>query len=313
MNKKIERQLKKLEDMWFAIPDQEKTLWYLEKVGYHRLSPYFKISDTNIDKAISYYIFDKRLRFLILDMLEVIENAIKSIIINYIWESFSHNDRYMNKELYQDSTIINRQWIEENIAEKRLEFIHKKIEEWKSTDRKVKDFFIYNATSKLPDYIFFDKLTFWELVKTYKDLKLEHKKTIAEYFWINGMIFEDWIYSLKYLRNLCSHYENIFNKKMTISIRSELILELIWNQNTFISYFCILSVFNKLLIPNFDWWKKVIELMQKFSISSEQIWLDKKNLPSELESEAWEVLVNKVYTKHIIKSNLFEENIKYEK
>lgn len=84
-------------------------------------------------------------------------------------------------------------------------------------------------------------------------------------------MFEDRIFSLKYFRNLCSHYENIFNKKMTISIRSRLIKEHIGNQNTFIAYFAILSVFNKLLIPNFDRRYKVIELMKKFNISRSEI------------------------------------------
>lgn len=297
MNKKIQEQIQMLQDKWFVITDQEKVLGYLEKVGYHKLLPYFKDANGDIDKVISYYIFDKRLRFLILDMLEVIENALKSVCINYIWESFSQKDRYVDTVLYREECVVNR-----------IKFIENKILEWRINDTKVKNYFSAHFDEKtLPDYIFFDKLTFWELIKIYKDFNLEHQKTIAWYFGINGMLFTDWMYSLKYLRNLCSHYENVFNKTMTFSVGSRTILQLIESQNTFVSYFCLLSVFNKLLIPNFGRAQKVIELIQKFSIAPWQIWFNKKNLPSELESEAWEVLVDKVYSKHIIKSNLFDD------
>lgn len=295
MNPKIEEQLQLLINEWFIFTDQEKILWYLEKVGYHKLIPYFKNAPGDIERVIWYYIFDKRLRLLCLDMLEVIENAIKSIIINHLSTDIWDKKRYIKEERYNQEAISIR-----------LEFIENKTIERKNNDPLVKNYFEHNKTKNLPDYIFFDKLTFWEITRIFKDLKLEYKKTIAEFFWINWFMFEDWIFALKYLRNLCSHYENLFNKKMTISVRSRLIKELIGNQNTFLAYFAILSVFNKLLIPNFDRQNKIIKLMKKFNVSREEIGLE-KNLPSELESEAWEVLLNELYEKHIKKSNLFSK------
>ena len=298
-NQKIEQQLQLLKERWFEITDQEKILWYLEKVGYHRLAPYFRNANGNIDRVISFYLFDKRLRLLSLDMLEVIENAIKSIIINYIFPDPKENNRYINSDIYISETY-----------DERIKFIKYKTAERKVVDPIVKRFFKNNPKEKyLPDYIFFEKLTFGEIRQIFKDLKIEYKKEISDYFWINGFMFEDWIFALKYFRNLCSHYENIFNKTMTISIRSKIIATELWTQNTFIAYFALLSVFNKLLIPNFDRQNKVIELMKKFRISTIDIWDKQKNLPSELESEAWEVLVNSLYEKHIKKSNLFINEI----
>lgn len=297
MNSKIQEQIQLLQDKWFTITDQEKVLWYLEKVWYHRLSPYFKNASGDIERVIGLYIFDKRLRLLILDMLEVMENAIKSIMINYIGSLFDNKNRYLDIKLYEDKYIAER-----------LGFIGNKTVERKANDATVKNYFSRNPQSEiLPDYIFFDKLTFGELIKIYRDLKIEYKKIISEYFWINVRIFENRIFSLKYLRNLCSHYENVFNKTMITNIKSEMIEEMFGNVNRFIWYFALLSVFNKVLIPNFNRYSKIIELMTKFSITSEEIWLQTKNLPSELESEAREVLVDSLYTKYIKKSNLFED------
>lgn len=82
-------------------------------------------------------------------MLEVIENAIKSIIINYLSTDVSDKIRYTKKDIYNQESISTR-----------LEFIKNKIIERKTNDPLVKSYFEQNQTEDLPDYIFFDKLTF---------------------------------------------------------------------------------------------------------------------------------------------------------
>ncbi len=293
MTIKIQQQIEGLLQDGFVLVDETQVRWYLEKVWYHRLFPYFRDSNKDIQKVISLYIFDKRLRLLVLDMLEVIENAIKGIVIHHIWSQFEDNEpRYQNAFLY-----------EENYSDNRLMFIKDKIEDRKKNDITIKTYYKYNPNSSLPDYLFFDKLTFGELVKILKEMRPDYQKVISAYFWINSEIFMGWIFCLKYLRNLCSHYEYLYNRKMTFHLKSKVINEGIWNQNSFLSYFALLSLFNKILIPNFHRTIKVLELIKKFDMKSEALWLQTKNLPSELESEAWEVLVNSLYIKYIKKSN----------
>lgn len=296
MNSKVDQQLSLLQKRWFTYTDKEKVKWYMEKVWYHRLSFYFKNAPKDIERVIGLYIFDKRLRLLILDMLEVIENALKSIMVNYIWKSFWNKYRYTEKSIYK-----------QDFSDKRLSFIFSKIAELKSKDPTIKYFFCkYNSETEIPDYLFFDKLTFGELLRIFEDLDFEYQKTIANYFWIVPIIFIGWMKNLHYLRNLCSHYENVFNRNMTFAIRAEKAQELFWTNNMFISYFAILSLFNKLLIENYKRPKKIIELMIKFWISFQDFWR-KENPPSELVSEAWEVLVELLYGKYIKMSNLFEK------
>lgn len=295
MNSKVSQQLSLLQKRWFTCDDEEKVRWYMEKVWYHRLSFYFKNAPQDIERVIGLYIFDKRLRLLILDMLEVIENALKSVMVNYIWKSFWYKHRYVNKNIYKQES-----------SDKRLSFVFAKIVELKEKDPIIKYFFWkHDKETEIPDYLFFDKLTFGELLKIFEDLNFDYQKEIASYFWIVPTLFIARMKCLHYLRNLCSHYENIFNRKMTFAIRAEKIEELFWVNNMFISYFAILSLFNKLLIENYNRPNKIIELMGKFWISFMDFWR-KENLPSELESEAWKVLVQSLYGKYVKKSNLFE-------
>jgi len=286
MNPKIQKQFEKIKNR-FAIEDEQKVLWYLEKVWYHRLSFYFK-NNTDFEKIISDYIFDKILRHLVLDMLEIIENTLKCVIVNEIWVLFENKARYLDRDIYNPDFV-----------DERLQFIYHKMIERKKSDLIVKNFLEKQSKNEeLSDNIFFDKLTFGELIKVFRDMKTGYKTKVSKYFGISLKIFDNRIFALKYLRNLCSHHENIFNKKMTIHLMWYEITKLCWNTNSFLSYFAILCVFNKLLIPNYKRKEKVIDKMDKYNISFAN-FTQKENLPSELESEAWEVLVNLLYTKYI--------------
>lgn len=90
------------------------------------------------------------MRLLILDMLEVIENALKSVMINSVGHTFHNNFWYSDPSVYQKQNV-----------DKRLSFIFSKIADLKQKDPTVKYFFDnHPLETNIPDYIFFDKLTF---------------------------------------------------------------------------------------------------------------------------------------------------------
>ncbi len=298
METRIQNDLKMFQDRGLVIHDMDKILWYLKKVGYHRLSAYFEVSWWDSELLISYYIFDKRLRLLILDMLEVVENALKSVMYYHLGENFKTNHWYLMEGIY-----IDTYW------EQRMAFIDQKTEEFKKNDISTKNYFNKFPIEKyLPDYLFFDKLTFWELIKTFQDLQIAYQKQVTNYYGVNVKVFYNWITALKHLRNLCSHYEYVFNRTMTFTVMGYGIKDSLWSVNSFISYLMILSIFQKILIPSYNRSSKICDLMVKFNISLEQIWYKKENLPSKHTSfdiEAREVLVNIVYSKNVKNARLF--------
>lgn len=285
MNREIQENLNYLKWKGFEITDEEKTIWYLEKVGLHRLQRYFNTvdsyQDTDFQKIIDAYIFDKKLRIRCLEILEPLENSLKSIIA-------------LNFPNYLESWIYS-----EKYREARLWFLYYKVSQLRKVDIEIKKF---STTEKIPAWIFLDKLHFWEVLKIFKDLKPQNKEKISSYYWINLNIFESWLDSLWYLRNLSSHWENIFNRKMTISFKGKDISESTWVENHyFISYLLILILSQKVLIPNYNWEQQIFILMQKYKISFRDFWTKKETFPSELESEAWKVLVDTLYLKYIKK------------
>ena len=220
------RALQKKIERWFIITDKEKVIWYLEKVWLHRLRKYFNVVNdfkwVDFQIIIDSYIFDKSLRNINLIILESIEKSIKSqFILNF--------KNINNKNLYL-----------EKFRDDRIMFFNQKIDKLKNDDSEIRD--IYNQWWKIPNYLLVDKLQFWEIYKIFIDLEDKYKKKIAEYYLIDYVLFTNWFQCMVYLRNLCSHWENIFNRKFTYSVKANELFKIfnIYQNNIYISYFYVL-------------------------------------------------------------------------
>ncbi len=240
--------------------------------------------------------FDRELRLLNLEILEKIELNFKKYLIDF----FEKNWWVKNKELYISKYL-----------EITLDFIKNKEDLLLKNDVDVKKYIRNTDDKTIELYLFIDKLTFWEILKLFRHLKIKLKKKISNIYWINVFIFWSWIYWLKYLRNLCSHSENIYNRKMNYQLEWTELLNEFWLNNSYIVYFLVLSLFEKNIFNSNLWQKKVLKLLEVNKISIYEVSLKQKNSsPSQLESEAWEALVNTLYEKMIKKSNVFLEKTK---
>jgi abortive infection bacteriophage resistance protein len=229
------------------------------------------------------------LRILNLNIIESIEIYIKNIFILKFWNS------YLDENIYSDKFKSNR-----------IKFIREKTDDLYKKDLEVKK--ILEKYKIINSEVFINKLTFWEIVRFIQDLKEENKLIISEIIWIKLTLLENWLDAIVYLRNISSHWENIFNKEMIKSVKWKDINKLFWieNNNRYISYFAIISIFRESLIPNYKWEEKVFKKMKQYNIKISDFWQKKETFPNELESEAWKVLVNPLYKKYLKKSNLLE-------
>jgi len=299
MEKLLKEHLEYIKSLWFIVNDETKVIWYLRWVWYYNLKAYFNIFENkNIDFQIiiDYYLFDKNLRVLNLNIIESIETFIKNLFILNFWNSYS------NKDIYNDK-IIRIKGEEKKIQDNRIEFINEKIKELYKKDLEVKN--ILDKYNILNSEVFINKLTFGEVIRFIQDLNKENKILISKIIWIKLKLLLNWLDCLVYLRNLCSHWENIFSKRMIKSVEWKDINNLFWieNNNSYISYFAIISIFKENLIPNYNWEEKVFNKMKQYNIKLSDFWQKKETFPNELESEAWKVLVNPLYEKYVKKSN----------
>jgi len=240
------------------------------KIPKKKLNKYNNISK-NTEEKINFYLLDLEIKEILFKYLEILEDSLKFQLISVIWDCFLSEESFREKFL-----------------EKRKKFNKEKIEE------------LEKRYKKIDEKIFFMELTFWELVRYFKDLKREYKEKVVDFYWFKEYkYFENWIFEMRYLRNLVCHWENIFNRKFEWSLK--------WNRlkkilkvdrlNDFRSYLLVLELFNLLI-----WWRKLI---------LSEIYKNKKTHRlfehTSIEVEAWWVFIKWLYKSFIKKQEKIEE------
>ncbi|NFA91035.1 abortive infection bacteriophage resistance protein [Clostridium botulinum] len=222
--KTFEQQLNILEDRGMIIEDREEAIKVLTITNYYRLTAYalqFKQND-NYDNKVSFntmyklYKFDKRLRHLILEILESIEISLRTYMaytlsINYGPEAHNNPDIFKDINLYMGYDDIAGN--------------HRKglIDEIKSeVNKNRKELFIKHHLHKynghFPIWAIVEIFSFGMLSRMYANLNITDQKAIArEGFSTNYKLLESWLNNLAYVRNICAHYGRLYNKKLAIN------------------------------------------------------------------------------------------------
>ena len=258
-------------------------------INENKLKKYKNISPDK-DNQLKAYLFDLEIKSIIFPYLEKLEDTFKSYLIHEIWENFLDDKIFIEKYL-----------------QTRKQFNQEKLQE---LEKKYK---------KITPEIFFLSLTFWEAVRYFRDLKREIKEKIVNNFYFKKVsIFENWLYSIRFFRNLICHGENIFNRKYENKIKWKVLLETKLSNNNFFSYLAILEVFNQIIWNNLIYPK--IAKLSNLILNKEEEWKNtlnkiihsilinnfskQKNSPvlghiSKTKIEGWWVLINQVYSEFI--------------
>ena len=196
-----------LESRGLIIRDKEEAERILQRINYYRFTAYalsFKSNDkfydnTTFEKIYSLYEFDKRLRTLIMDMLENIEIAFRTHI------AYTHSHKYGGLG-YRESA---------NFARKDFHMLM--IRDMEKEVRRSKEVFIdHNCTAykDLAFWIVVETLRFGTLSKLYRNLKPEDRKHIANTYYpgIPYSYIQGWLQVLTALRNVCAHYSRLYNR-----------------------------------------------------------------------------------------------------
>jgi abortive infection bacteriophage resistance protein len=208
-------QIALLKSRGLTFTDETKALHLLENISYYRFSGYwyplladkqnhvFK-PNAHFETAFSLYKFDREFRKLIMSELEKIEVSARS------------------KTAHVMSLSCNSFWIED-VALFSNPLVHqatlKKIqEEFNRSD----DEFILAFKSKYsnflpPSYILLEITSFGALSRLYGNLASKNaKRDIAKTFGLPDKVFESWLHSLVYIRNMCAHHARLWNRQIGI-------------------------------------------------------------------------------------------------
>lgn len=301
--KSYQEQLDQLTQRGLIVTDTDKALHYLERIGYYRLSGYwypfrersgiccplatpdgkkFKRGDTDrlvldtfksgarFQDAVDLYVFDKKLRLLVLDALERIEIGLRVDISHtlgnkdpfaylkpeLLFEGFSHR-------LDEKTGLTeHHQWLTKHAS---------------LITRSKEEFIKHNKTKygfPLPIWVACEIWDFGTLSSLFAGMREADQDAIAKKYTIsNGRIFASWLRSLNYLRNVCAHHSRLWNRnivdqpKLSGTGENSWIDPFLGNPHRLARPFLLLCIAKHLLTiinPSSTWGQRVKQLLLEF-------------------------------------------------
>lgn len=223
-HKEYDQQLNLLLSRGMLVKDNNRAMRKLSQVGYYRLSGFWYTSriirsndlglsyrsddflrGTSFEQAYDLYLFDKRLRLLMMDALERIEIHIRSIIAHEVGRSDPlgyQNPAFINQRFLNNGTESTfAKWLskqDQKISESRDDCII-----WHIKEQKEIPFWVAVETwdfGQMSKY--YSMLNGGMQAKIIKRLGLDNKQTLSK-----------WLQCLNLLRNRCAHHSRIWNRK----------------------------------------------------------------------------------------------------
>lgn len=243
--KSYQEQFDQLIARGMGVTDNARALDYLERIGYYRLSGYWypfrervdlcpldpqthakpkkvKVERLPLDEfkpgttfqnAVDLYVFDKKLRLLVLDALERIEIALRVDISHGLGKH--HKFAYLKPALFHESfsgkldskTGLTKHhgWLSKHAA---------------LINRSNEDFIRHNKDKyglPLAVWVACEVWDFGTLSTLFSGMTEADQDSIAKQYGVsNGRIFATWLHSLNYLRNVCAHHSRLWNRNVVV-------------------------------------------------------------------------------------------------
>lgn len=205
------------------ISDQEKAEKYLKTIGYYRLSAYFFpfidrsfqntnhnfIENTHFSQILDVYIFDRQLRLLVMEAIERIEVALRTMWANEL--SIKTNDAHAYMQSNNFKYPRKHQY---NIEKVRTDIS-------KSTETFITHYLAkYNNPALPPIWAMAETLSFGALSHWYADTKDNQlKQHIARSVGLPTVnVMEGVLHALTLVRNICAHHSRLWNRQLTKSL-----------------------------------------------------------------------------------------------
>lgn len=215
----IEDQTKLLKKRGLLIDDEAKTSNYLKNISYYHLSAYFKSfqddddkfkSGTSFKDIVDVYIFDQKLRLLLLDVLERIEKSFKCRMAYEL--AIKNNDSHwiLNTDLFDNQGSYN-QFIVPCVNEVA-----------RSRETCVMHYYqTYQNPKHPPIWIMLEVLSFGSCVTIYRQLKISEQKTIARSYDLAEKFLINWMQALSRIRNICAHHSRLWNANINLKLKQQ--------------------------------------------------------------------------------------------
>jgi abortive infection bacteriophage resistance protein len=168
------------------------------------------MADTSFDSACSLYLFDKKLRQLMLDAIERVEIHVRSIV--------AHEVGYHDPLAYQDPSFINPKqtanW-QDRRGRQRNTWNEWLVRQTEQVNRSREDCIEWHRQNHkaMPFWVVIEAWDFGTLSKYFEILKGSHQNRISARLGIsNAKVLKDWLQEINTLRNRSAHHTRIWNQ-----------------------------------------------------------------------------------------------------
>ncbi|NQW85093.1 MAG: Abi family protein [Alcaligenaceae bacterium] len=293
----FQQQLALLKARGLEVHDNATALAYLNRIGYYRLSAYWyplrvpliiqdqltqKIeiirqdqfkSGSSFEHALKLYVFDKRLRLLLLDAIERVEVAIRVDIADTLGarDTFAHINSDMlhgsfTKKVKSSGQTAYQEWLQKY----NMVLARSKDDFFKHCKRK------YGLP--LPIWISVEIWDFGMLSMFYQGMQAVDKSSIAAKYDIqNFQVMESWLRALNFVRNVAAHHSRLWNKNLVDQPKFPKLGEIvafdpivndlrISNEvgTRLYGVVCILIHLLKVISPNSSWRDRLRQMIDQF-------------------------------------------------
>ena len=263
----LDEQVELLKERGLNIEDEQRLKYYLKNLSYYHLSIYFKHYQNNnifyegigFEDVLRIYVFDNKLRFLLLDLLERIEKSFKCRV-TYILSMEEKNCHWYLEEKYFDKQD-EHQKILESITKDAEASRELSIQHYKDT---------YSDPILPPIWTILEIISFGQCVHIYKSLKKEYRNKIARSFGEDEQFITNWILCLSLLRNHCAHYSRLWNRNLTYIPKSNHnVYGRLFNKKSrrLYNYLVILQILLNEINPTSSWLEKLEEYIKEYKIN----------------------------------------------
>lgn len=202
--------------------DRDLMISRLRGVSYYRLSGYwypFRMpratdpnlrddcfrSGTTFDEVWNRYVFDRRLRLLVMDAVERIEIAVRSQL------AYHHSHRHGAFAYEQDPKSLSSV-----SPDKRQRFLDDLAKQYEvSTDTFAEHFRAKYGDEHecLPVWMACEVMTFGGMLTFHRGCHPDIRREIAAKFDVHDKVFDSWLLALNTVRNICAHHGRLWNRE----------------------------------------------------------------------------------------------------
>jgi abortive infection bacteriophage resistance protein len=212
----FQEQLERLESRGLIVSDRGLALRWLSRVNYYRLSAYlypFRLAGadryqagTTFEQIAQFYIFDQKLRSLLMDAIQRVEVWLRTAItyeLAHEYGAFGYLKKSNFNRNFDHKTFLKT--LEGEFEKSKESFVQHYREK-------------YTGENHLPIWMATEILTFGTVSVLYSNgLSLESKRKIAQQIGQADNVLSNWMQSLTYVRNLCAHHSRVWNRKLAVS------------------------------------------------------------------------------------------------